>query len=159
MVPDTRLDRILRWMIRRSFPRLRRRAIAIGWGAEEELFYYTADGEHYLIAVNPALQRAPRRVLEGGVAHELCHIDADLRLGVYARQLAWSRYSESRWYRMRNERATEQQAVALGYADELMALIRFARGLGYTFARENGMSYAEIVISSRSDRSLPSRLR
>jgi hypothetical protein len=145
-------------MIRRSFPRLRRRAIAIGWGAEDELLYYTADAEQYLIAVNRCMQNAPRRVLEGGIAHELCHIDADLSLGVYARQLAWTRYSQSRWYRMGNERATEQQAVALGYADELMALIRFARGLGYTFSRENGLSYAEIVISSRSDRSLPPRL-
>jgi hypothetical protein len=159
MVPDARLDRILRLMIRRSFPRLRRRAIAIGWGAEDELFYYSADGEQYLIAVNPCLQPSPRRVLEGGIAHELCHIDADLRLGVYARRLAWAQYSESRWYRMRNERATEQQAVALGYGAQLMALIRFAHGLGYTFKREHGLSFREIVISSRSDRSLGSWLR
>lgn len=159
MIPDARLDRILRELIRRSFPRLRRRAIAIGWGAEDELLYYTADGEEYLIAVNPCLQPAPRRVLEGGIVHELCHINADLRLGVYGSQLAWTRYSESRWYRMRNERATEQQAVALGYGRQLMALIRFARGLGYSFGREHGLLFAEIVISSRSDRSPGSQRR
>ena len=60
---------------------------------------------------------------------------------------------------MRNERATEQQAVALGYGAQLMALIRFGHGLGYTFAKEHGLSFAEIVISSRSDRSLGSWLR
>ena len=132
-------------MVRRSFPRLRRRTIAIGWGAEEELFYYMADAEQYLIAVNRSLQGAPRRVLEGGIAHELCHIDADLRLGVYPRQLAWNRYAESRWYRMRNELATEQQAIALGYGPQLLELIRYARRLGYTFAREHGLFYAEIL--------------
>ena len=116
-------------MIRR-FPRLRRRAIAIGWGAEDELFFYTADTEPYLIAVNRSLEGAPRRALEGGIAHELCHIDADLRLGIYPRELAWNRYLASRWYRMRNERATEQQAIALGYGRHLLALIRFARLLG-----------------------------
>lgn len=156
MVSDTLLDRMLRHMIRQSFPRLRRRSIAIRWGADEELFYYTADGDQYLIAVNPSLQAAPKRVLEGGIAHELCHIDADLRLGAYARQLAWTRYSKSRWYRMRNEWATEQRAVALGYGSQLMALIRFARGLGYTFAREHGLPYAEILLAAAT---APSRSR
>lgn len=145
MVPDARLNRILRHMVRRSFPRLRRRAIAIGWGAEDELFYYTADAEQYLIAVNPSFEGAPQRVLEGGIAHELCHIDADLKLGIYPRELAWNRYSESRWYRMRNERMTERQAIALGYGRHLMELIRYARRLGYTFAREHGLFYAEIL--------------
>jgi hypothetical protein len=145
MVPDDGLNRILHQMVRRSFPRLRRRAIAIGWGAKDELFYYTADKEQYLVAVSPSLRGAPRRVLEGGIAHELCHIDADLKLGAYPRQLAWNRYSESRWYRMRNERATEHQAIALGYGRHLMELIRFARRLGYTFEREHGLFYAEIL--------------
>jgi len=150
MVPDARLDRILHHMVRRSFPRLRRRTITIGWGAEQELFYYMADAEQYLIAVNCSLQGAPKRVLEGGIAHELCHIDADLRLGVYPRQLAWNRYAESRWYRMRNELATEQQAIALGYGQQLLALIRYARRLGYTFAREHGLFYAEILRAEAS---------
>jgi len=132
-------------MVRRSFPRLRRRAIAVGWGAEDELFYYTADRDEYRIAVNRSLQVASRRALEGGIAHELCHIDADLRLGVYPRQLAWNRYLESRWYRMRNERATERQAIALGYGPHLTELIRFAHRLGYKFEREHGLFYAEIV--------------
>jgi hypothetical protein len=145
MVPDANLNRILRQMVRRSFPKLRRRSIAIGWGDEDELFYYTNDAEGYLIVVNDSLKGAGRRALEGGIAHELCHIDADLRLGLYPRQLAWDRYSESRWYRMRNERATERQAIALGYGRHLTELIRFARRLGYTFEREHGLFYSEIL--------------
>ena len=144
-VPDVRLDRILRLLVRRSFPRLRRRPITIGWGAEDELLYYTADAEQYVISVNRSLQDAPRRALEGGIAHELCHIDADLRMGMYSRQLAWNHYLESRWYRMRNEWATERQAIELGYGRELIELIRFTRRLGYRFGREHGLFYSEIV--------------
>jgi hypothetical protein len=157
MVPDARLNSILRHMVSRSFPKLRRRAIAIGWGAQDELFYYTADWKEYLIAVNPSLEGAPRRVLEGGIAHELCHIDADLRLGAWSRRLAWDRYLESRWYRMRNEHATERQAIVLGYGCHLMELIRYAHRLGYTFEREHGLFYAEILRLTR--RPASNRLR
>jgi len=142
---DSRLNRILHKLILRSFPNLRRRNITIRWGADDELLYCTVHQEQYVIAVNSCLEKAGRGVLEGGIAHELCHIDADLKLGRYQRQLAWNRYSESYWYRMREERATEWRVVQLGYGAQLLKLIRFARRLGYTFARQHGLSYAEIL--------------
>ena len=46
---------------------------------------------------------------------------------------------------MRNEWATERQAIELGYGRHLIELIRFARRLGYRFAREHGLFYSEIV--------------
>jgi len=79
------------------------------------------------------------------IAHELCHIDADLRLGVFQRQLAWERYSQSRWYRMREERNTERRVIELGYGECLLELIRYARRLGYSFEREHGLLYAEVL--------------
>jgi hypothetical protein len=84
-------------------------------------------------------------VLEGGMAHELCHIDADLRLGRYQREFAWGRYATSRWCRMREERATEVRVIELGYGPQLLAFVCFARRLGYSFAREHGLLYPEIV--------------
>jgi hypothetical protein len=142
---DSRLTRILHRLILRSFPKLRRRNITIRWGAKDELLYCTMTGEEYVIAVNSCLEKAGRRALEGGIAHELCHIEADLGLGRYQRELAWDRYLESRWYRMREERATELRVIVLGYGNHLLELIRFARRLGYAFEREHGLSYAEIV--------------
>ena len=142
--PVPRLGDILRSVIRRSFPRLRLRPILISWGAEGELLHYRVGRDHYVIGVNNCLQKAPRRVLEGGIAHELCHIDADLKKGPHQRELAWSRYVESRWCRMREERATEWRVIELGYGSHLLALIRFAHGLGYSFSRENGLLYAEV---------------
>ncbi|HEY7337087.1 MAG TPA: hypothetical protein VH639_19495 [Bryobacteraceae bacterium] len=145
MDPNCRLNRILHHLILRSFPKLRRRNIAIRWGSEDELLYYTRHAEQYVIAVNNCLEKAGRRVLEGGIAHELCHIDSDLKLGRYPRELAWDRYSESYWYRMREERATEWRVIELGYGKHLLEFIRFARRLGYTFARQHGLFYAEIL--------------
>jgi len=142
--PDERLRQILRTMVRRSFPRLRRRPVTISWGAESELLYYAAEPDHCVIRVNDCLRKAPRPVLEGGIAHELCHIDADLTMGPFQRELAWARYAGSRWSRMREERATERRVVELGYGPQLLELIRFAHRLGYSFSRENGLLYAEV---------------
>jgi hypothetical protein len=141
-------------MIVRSFPRLRRSDIRISWGAEEDLLLYTLDDGRHSIQVNHYLRPAPRAALEGGIAHELCHVDADLRLGAYQRELAWNRYSRLRWSRIREERATEQRVIELGYGAELLAFVRFARRLGYSFTHEHGLLYQEIVAATRAARPL-----
>ena len=135
----------MRRLIVRSFPRLRRLELTILWGAEDDLLSYTVQGDHHLIEVNDCFRRANRRALEGGITHELCHIDADLQMGGYQRQLAWSRYSQSRWCRIREERATERRVIELGYGTHLLALVRFAHRLAYSFSREHGLLYSEIL--------------
>ena len=98
-----------------------------------------------MIAVNRCLEKAGRCALEGGIVHELCHIEAELKLGRHQRELAWNHYSESYWYRMREERTTEWRVIELGYGRHLLKLINFARRLRYTFARQHGLLYAEIL--------------
>jgi hypothetical protein len=142
--PGARLRNILRALVRRSFPNLRQRPIAISWAPECGLLDYTVQPDHHLIRVDDCLRKAPRPVLEGGIAHELCHIDADLKMGPYQRELAWSRYARSRWCRMREERATERRVIELGYGPQLLALIRYAHRLGHSFSREDGLLYAEV---------------
>jgi hypothetical protein len=118
--------------------------MAIGWGADDELLSYTVEGDRHLIHVNDCLRPARRQVLEGGIAHELCHIEADFRMGPFQRELAWRRYVASPWCRMREERATERRVIELGYGGSLLAFVRFARSLGYTFTREHGLLEPEI---------------
>lgn len=141
---DAFLRQIVRRLILRSFPRLRHIQLTISWGSEDELLWYTTQGGDHRIGVNECLKRATTRVLEGGIAHELCHIDADARLGRYQRELAWDRYGASRWMRMREERATDARVLDLGYGPHLLAFVRFARSLGYSFAREHGLLSYEI---------------
>ena len=147
---DPLLSRLLRRLIARSFPRLRLLGITIAWGGGDDLLYYAVQGGNRLIRVNECLRPASTRALEGGIAHELCHVDADLRLRPYQRELAWARYGSSRWYRMREERAAEMRAIELGYGPNLLTFIRFARKIGYSFSREHGLLYAEILRAMRT---------
>jgi hypothetical protein len=141
-----REDRILRRMIARSFPALRRTPIGIRWGVEgDDLLLYSIEAGTHVISVNDALRSARRIVLEGGIAHELCHIDADSAMGRYRRAVAWELYGRSVWRRTHEERATERRVIELGYGPHLLAFVRFARGLGYSFMREHGLLYPEIA--------------
>ncbi len=139
------LTSLLRQVRRRSFPRLRSRSISIDWGTTDGLLSYAVDSDQYAITVNDRLRKASRTALTGGIAHELCHIEAETKLGIYARELAWSRYADSKWYRMREERSVESRAVELGYGSHLLELTRFAHRLGYTFKREHGLLYRELL--------------
>jgi hypothetical protein len=154
---DERLHRILRRLIMRSFPRLTRLRIPISWGAEVELLYCAPAESGYEIRVNDCLRSATPRVLEGGMAHELCHIDADLGMGRYQRQLAWDRYSRLRFFRTREERAVEQRVIELGYGPQLLAFVQFAHRLGYVFSREHGLLYPEIRRAVNARRQWPTR--
>ena len=145
MPSDTRLSSILHRLIHQSFPALRNLKIEIHWGTMDELFYYTEESGRCSISVNECFAGAPRAALEGGIVHELCHIEADRKFRPYQRDLAWERYDSSRWYRMREERRVEQRAMELGYGPALLALIRYSRRLGYSFRREHGLLYAEIL--------------
>lgn len=153
MYASTRLHRIVRRLLLRSFPRLRRLNLTVAWGAENDLLIYSVHGDAYRIAVNDDLHAAPTRVLEGGLMHELCHIDADLRWGPFQRKLAWRRYFDSLPAHIREERATERRVVELGYAAELLAFARYAHRLGYRFTREHGLLYHEIVGADAQERS------
>jgi hypothetical protein len=141
---DLRLHRTLRRLIVTSFPRLRRLQLTISWGADEDLLLYSMKGDQHRIQVNNCLRPATSNVLEGGIAHELCHIDADLDMARYQRELAWERYMRSRWHRMHEERATERRVIELGFGRQLLAFVRFAHRLGFRFGREHGLLYSEI---------------
>lgn len=141
---DPRLRRIVRRLIVRSFPRLRRLNVIIDWREIDDLLCYSMRGDSYFIAVSDCLRDAPSRVLEGGMAHELCHIDADVRLGPFQRYLAWNRYFQSRYCRIREERAVELKAIESGYGPQLLAFVQFAHRAGFRFTREHGLLYPEI---------------
>jgi hypothetical protein len=124
--------------------------LPISWGAEEDLLSYSIQRDQHLIQVNDCLQPATSYVLEGGIAHELCHVDACLAKGSYQRELAWERYMRSHWHRMNEERATEWRVIELGYGRQLLAFVRFAHRLGHRFGKENGLLPAEIQDAVRN---------
>ena len=140
------LDAILRRMVARSFPELQRHRIAIEYGEldRDTCFFYGREAGRYLITVSNCFRSAPRRVLEGGIAHELSHILRDSRLGPWQRELAFGRYARSSAYRMRDERSTDLRQIDRGYGPQLLAFLSYAKTLGFRFTSEHGLLRGEI---------------
>jgi hypothetical protein len=140
-----RCERILRSVIHRGFPELYGSKIALRFGDYDCWMYYEPVGRRsFLLGVDHALEGAPRRVIEGGFAHELAHILRDSRLSRWQLELAFSRYLSSRAWRIHEERNADLEAIRRGYGRELLALMRYARTLGYTFCREQGLLLPEV---------------
>jgi hypothetical protein len=140
------LHAVIRLLVARSFPELKRHRIGIEFGEldRDTCFFYCLEAGRYRITVSNSLRRAPRRVLEGGIAHELSHILGDSGLGPRQRDLAFGRYARSRSYRMRDERETDLRQIDRGYGPHLLAFLSYAKTLGFRFTREHGLVPAEI---------------
>jgi hypothetical protein len=146
MLPDA----ILRILIRRGFPELTGRHFHIRFGDYEDWMWYDVDADGFAIGIDNALQAAPRRVLEGGFAHELAHIVRDLRVGPFQRALGYERYRHRRAYRIHDERATDREAIGRGYGRQLLAFMLWGRTRGYTSGREHGLLFAEVMRLARA---------
>ena len=140
------LGAILRPMVARRFPELKRHRIAIEFGEldRDTCFFYGWEAGRYLITVSNCFRPAPRRVLEGGIAHELSHILRDSRLGPWQRELAFGRYARSSAYRMRDERSTDLRQIDRGYGPQLLAFLSYSKTMGFRFTSEHGLLRAEI---------------
>lgn len=152
-----RIESILRRLIAAGFPELRRLDITIEFRHfdGDDLLSYEIDADRYLIAINDCLCDAPKRVLEGGIAHELSHIVHDSRMTVFRLDLAFARYANSIAYRIRDERRTELRVIERGFGEHLLAFVRYARRLGYSFSREHGLLPGEILaLVSRNSRTI-----
>jgi hypothetical protein len=136
---------ILRILIRRGFPELAGRDFRIQFGDYGDWMWYDLAAGAFVIGVDNSLRATPRRVLEGGFAHELAHIVRDLRLGPFQRSLAYGRYDRLRAYRIRDERGTDLEAIRRGYGRQLLALMLWGRTRGYTSGPEHGLILAEVL--------------
>jgi hypothetical protein len=146
------LDGVLRRVVARAYPELQRHRIAIEFGglSPDACFFYYQQGGRYGITVSDLLRKAPRRVLEGGVAHELSHIVHDSRPGPSQRERGLRRYARSAAYRMRDERETDLRLIERGYGRQLLAFLSYAGRLGFRFTRQHGLIRAEIVSRLRT---------
>jgi hypothetical protein len=141
----SRCDRILRILIRRSFPELRRSRIRLQTGDYDCWMYYEPAGRReFILGVDRSLESAPRRVLEGGFAHELAHIARDIRYSPSQLERAAARYAASAAWRARDERNTDLEAIRRGCGLQLLALMRWGRVRGYTSVREQGLLLSEV---------------
>ena len=141
----SRCERVLRILIRRAFPELRGTKIALQFGDFDSWMYYQpAAPASFILGVDNSLREAPRRVLEGGFAHELAHIACDRRRSRWQLDFAFARYRVSISWRIREERRTDLEVIRRGYGRHLLSLMLYARAHGYTSCREHGLLIAEV---------------
>jgi hypothetical protein len=143
----------LRTVVRRGFPELLRRKVSSCFNDCEPLLCCDTGSRDFLIEVNRDLMGAPRRVLAGGIAHELAHILHDTRMKPVQRSRALELYGRSVAYRIRDERKADLRAVERGYGEPLLAFMMYARRLGHTFCREHGLLLPELRRAVRAKRS------
>ena len=140
-----RWERILRIVLHRYFPELRGIRIALEPGDFDCWMYYEPlGGRHFRMGVDRSLESAPRRVLEGGFAHELAHIVHDTRHSPSHLERAFARYAGSLSRRVREERDTDLEAIRRGCGRQLLALMHYARARGYAACREHGLLPGEV---------------
>ena len=139
-----RAETILRILIRRGYSELAGRSFQIRFDDFDDWMWYDISGETFVIGVDNSLRGAPRRVLEGGFAHELSHIVRDLGLRPFQRARAYERYGWHRHYRIRDEQDTDREAIRRGYGRQLLALILWGRARGYSSGREHGLLLADV---------------
>ncbi len=138
-----KLEVIRDGIIRKAFPELINEDIQIEYkelrDACLEYGKFTSEGFH--IEVDESLRTAPVDVINGGIAHELCHIMADKKRGLSE----WLLRKSVR-YRMLDERDTDLRTIIRGYGRELLAFLRYAETKGYPYYKEDGLSIREIEI-------------
>ncbi len=151
--PAGSIAAILRRVVATGFPELARLRISIAFEdlSDDDLLYYDIDAGRYRIGVGDCLRAAPRRVLEGGIAHELSHILHDCRLGPFQRKLALENYARSMAYRIRDERRTEMRVIERGFGEHLLTFVQYAKTLGYSFSREHGLLIGEVLMRLREN--------
>lgn len=153
MQASLRIHSILRQVIRRGFPELARMTIVLSIGEHADWMSYEAVGEgcrSFIIGVDVSLVSASRRVIAGGLAHELAHIVRDSRMRRWQRDRAYSLYLTSQAFRTRDERETDREAIARGYRPELLELMLFGRARGYLWGQEDGLTLPEVHRMARA---------
>jgi hypothetical protein len=147
MQPSLRINSILRQVIRHGFPDLARKTIVLSIGEYADWMFYEPAGQSrgsFIIGVDVSLLGASRRVIAGGLAHELAHIVRDSRMRRWQRDRAYSLYFTSPAFRTRDERETDREAIARGYGRELLELMLFGRARGGLWGREDGLTLPEV---------------
>ncbi|HEV8515829.1 MAG TPA: hypothetical protein VGQ59_21255, partial [Cyclobacteriaceae bacterium] len=80
------------------------------------------------------------------IAHELCHIIEERKLGTRRSLADKLAYKISTRYKTLDERNTDIQVVLRGYGAELLEFMTFAEQKGFDFYEEDGLAVRELKV-------------
>lgn len=111
---------------------------------EAYLEFTRHDCRNYHIDVDNSLRRASKQVLIGGIAHELAHISAEVRMGNVLSLFDWMLYACSSRYQAWDERRTDLQVVEHGLGRELLDFMEFADAHREKYDYRDGLTTEEL---------------
>lgn len=135
------LNQIIAEIVPQAFPELAGKKIELEYvRLDDASFDCVSYREHYWIRVDKDMASAPRRVLVGGLAHELCHFILNKK------ETVWQalKYKLSKSYRIIVERNTDLETIKRGFGPQLLALARYNETQNDGYDAESGLSAAEL---------------
>ncbi|MBU2522941.1 MAG: hypothetical protein KKE23_01470 [Nanoarchaeota archaeon] len=119
------LRNVLDEIVSNSFPELKKQKINLKYEKlSEYLFNFGGTMNHYWISVESTLKKASKKLIQGGIAHELCHIVNDMNLSKYMKRNDLKLYKKNSRYRQMDERHNDLQVILRGYGIHLIELIK-----------------------------------
>lgn len=122
-----KLEKILEQM-KESFPEIKDKKIKIKY-VKLPYNFFAVSGENgeYIIEIDGyTMANVSKRVIVGGLAHELAHLQIDKNLRGLAKTLDTERYSTSKVYKRNIERNADVETISADYGKELYSFTRFA---------------------------------
>jgi hypothetical protein len=141
-----KLEKIRDEIIKKAFPELKEEDIQIEYKKLDDALveWGALTGEGFYLEVDEGLKNAPRDVLEGGIAHDLCHVVSEKEQGRFESWLDGVLYRNFKRYMRLDERNTDVEAVLRGYGQQLLTFLEYAEKEGHPRYREDGLSIIEL---------------
>lgn len=121
-----KLEEIIRQM-KRDFPKIKDKKIIAKY-VRLPYFFLTSSSENRSCTIEVdsyTMTNVSKRVIVGGLAHELAHLQIDESLRGLAKNLDAKRYNTSKVYKRAIERNADVEAISRGYGRELYSFGRF----------------------------------
>lgn len=112
--------------------------------SKDAYFSYERNERKYHIEADKKMKKAPLEVVEGGLAHELAHIERDSKLGFFERREDIRKYNDSAEYRKEDERETDMLVIQKGYGKQLLEFIKYHNKRRRKYKKKDGLTKKEI---------------
>jgi hypothetical protein len=139
------LEEIRDEVIRKGFPELMAEDVQIEYKPLKDAILKCDDfiEEGHYVEVDPRLQKVPREILTGGVAHEFAHLVDAKKRNKESKVMDLFFYRISKTYRTAIERDADLVAIMRGFGPELLAFLKYAEKQDEHY-KENGLNAREV---------------
>ncbi len=140
-------------IIERGFPEVRPIIVEVSYKKLKEAYFESdrSSRQKYELDVDVSLRHAPRKVIMGGMSHEIAHIVRDLRFNSLFLTLERA-LCNIKWYETWDERQTDILVVKRGLGKELLAFLQYADKRRENYTIQDGLTVRELKQMLKKDK-------